>query len=107
NKLKFRVIHISNGNYSNPKPAVTGNAMATRNFVAESALAEPVKAELHPLLNDLAAPLLTIIGTFSSQTGYTNSRLSTYMRVFEHRLENGFIRFNLPIREDEIGRAHV
>lgn len=101
-KLKFRVIHISNGNYSNPKPAVTGNAMATRNFVAESALAEPVKAELHPLLNDLAAPLLTIIGTFSSQTGYSNSRLSTYMRVFEHRLENGFIRFNLPIREDGI-----
>lgn len=103
-KLKFRVIHLSNGSYSAPRAATvsSGKAVPPSQYIAENLPPEIERQELHPLLNDLAAPLLTVIGTYISQTSYSNSRLSTYMRTFEYRIDNGFTRFNLPIREDGI-----
>jgi hypothetical protein len=58
NKLRFIVIHITNTPYS------------VSNF--KKAL---------PFNNDLAAPLLTLAGSYSSQTSVNNSRLENYMRT--------------------------
>ncbi|MEO8067720.1 MAG: hypothetical protein ABI599_08525 [Flavobacteriales bacterium] len=51
-RIAYRVIHISN-----TEPAVN------------------VYTRKHPLLNDLAAPLLTVAGTYASQTDVNNARL--------------------------------
>jgi hypothetical protein len=56
-KLKFSVIHITNG--------VEGDILAKK---------------VNPFINDLAAPLKTLAGTFSIQTSVNDSRLKNYMK---------------------------
>ncbi|HET9057078.1 MAG TPA: patatin-like phospholipase family protein [Chitinophagaceae bacterium] len=58
-KLAFTVIHITNG--------LKGDIMAQK---------------VNPLINDLAAPLKTLIGTFSVQTTVNDNRLKNYMESF-------------------------
>jgi hypothetical protein len=54
-KLRFEVIHITN----------TPDAAALR--------------ELHPLTNDLAAPLVTVFNTYDAQTQVNDKRLNTFL----------------------------
>ncbi|MBI3718245.1 MAG: patatin-like phospholipase family protein [Sphingobacteriales bacterium] len=56
-KLKFSVLHITNG--------VEGDILAKK---------------VNPFINDLAAPLKTLVGTFSIQTSVNDSRLKNYMK---------------------------
>lgn len=56
-KLRFIVIHISNG--------PTGESLVKR---------------VNPFVNDLAAPIKTLIGSFSIQTSINDQRLSTYIQ---------------------------
>lgn len=39
---------------------------------------------IHPLMNDLAAPLLTVFNTYGSQTTVNDKRLETFMKRFCH-----------------------
>lgn len=56
NKIQFTVIHITNG--------VEGDILAKK---------------VNPFINDLAAPLKTLVGTFSIQTTVNDSRLKNYL----------------------------
>lgn len=56
-KLRFIVIHISNG--------PTGESLVKR---------------VNPFVNDLAAPLKTLIGSFGTQTSINDQRLATYIK---------------------------
>ena len=56
-KLKFYVLHVSNGG-----------------------IGDPLLKKVNPLINDLAAPLKTLIGGFSSQTSVNDRRLYNYMK---------------------------
>jgi hypothetical protein len=75
-KIHFKLIHISN---SSLKPT-TDN---------------PLK----PVENDLAAPLLTVLNTYASQTEVSDQRLITFLR----RRENGnpYLRINLNTKNDQ------
>jgi predicted acylesterase/phospholipase RssA len=55
-KLKFKVIHLSN-----------------------SPLTEVCPESMHPLSNGLTAPILTVLGTYGSQTNVNNQRLRNFM----------------------------
>jgi len=55
-KLRFKVVHISNTPKSKPSE------------------------KINPLINDLAAPLLTVFSTYSSQTEVNDKRLANIMR---------------------------
>ena len=57
-KLKIHIIHITNTPDSQPM--------------------EPI----HPLVNDLAAPLLTVFSTYNSQTEVNNRRLENFLRDY-------------------------
>jgi hypothetical protein len=69
-KLRFYVIHITNSPY-------------------EGGRMEPV----HPFRNDLAAPLLTLVGSYESQTNVNNTRLQNYLK--EIAAEKSYLQFNL------------
>jgi hypothetical protein len=56
-KLRFVVIHISNG--------PTGESLVKR---------------VNPFVNDLAAPLKTLVGSFTIQTSINDQRLATYIQ---------------------------
>jgi hypothetical protein len=56
-KLKFKVIYLSN----------------TPMEVKE-------ETPLHPLLNDAATPIMTVLGTYGTQTSVNNKRLENFMR---------------------------
>lgn len=72
-RLRPIVIHISNS--PPPKPEQKGN--------------------VHPLSNDLAAPLLTVLGTYSSQTNINDQRLEAHLdRVFKD-IPHAYIEINL------------
>jgi DNA-binding XRE family transcriptional regulator len=55
-KIKFHIIHITNKTAS----------------IIE-------KGKVHPLINDLAAPIKTILGSYTSQTDINNLRLQRYL----------------------------
>jgi hypothetical protein len=55
-KIKFHIVHITNKTES----------IIERNKV-------------HPLINDLAAPIKTILGSYTSQTDFNNVRLQRYL----------------------------
>lgn len=55
-QIRFHVIHISNQADGKDKISKT-----------------------HPLVNDLAAPIKTILGSYESQTDFNNIRLSLYL----------------------------
>lgn len=73
-KLKFRVIYISNGVIKKEEPKT-----------------------LHPLVNDLAAPLLTVLGTYGNQTDLSNIKLKDYINSKAFGLKpEPFYQVNLP-----------
>ncbi len=55
-KLEFRIIHLSNSEGGNTPPA-----------------------RLHPMMNDLFAPLLTLAGSYGQQTRINNFRLQKFV----------------------------
>ena len=61
-KLKFRLLYLSN--YSKQRSDT---------------------AEVHSLTNDFLAPVLTVLGTYSSQTEVNNERLVKYLRLMSPR----------------------
>lgn len=56
-KLRFRILYLSNG------PVISKSQKG-----------------IHPLVNEMAAPVLTVLGTYTSQTSINNERLFTFMR---------------------------
>lgn len=58
-KLQFNIIHLSN---------------------SERTPLEPKR--MHPLVNDLATPLLTLAGSYSQQTNVNNDRLRTFISTY-------------------------
>lgn len=71
--VKFKVLYISNG--SEGKPA----------------------ERVHPLLNDLAAPLLTIANTRGEQTEFSNARVLRFMSNFDRAGQKKFNHLHLPM----------
>ncbi len=55
-KIRFHVVHISN----------------------QAERKDPLR-KIHPLVNDLAAPIKTIMGSYASQTDFNNLRLTKYL----------------------------
>lgn len=89
-RLRFKVIYLSNG-----KSSEYTNVPDLKD-----------KGKLNPLANDLAAPILTVLGTYSNQTGLSNLRLEKYMQRLENKWgKNGYTNINLPLtgagEEDE------
>lgn len=77
--IEFQLIYISNGN-------------ASSTFKT-----------LHPLVNDLAAPLLTILNTYGMQTTFANIKLEEYQEQNQYRSIKPVAPFNLPyLKEDTI-----
>jgi hypothetical protein len=73
-KLAFKIIYISNGS------------------------AKSVDHDLNPLVNDAAAPLLTVLGTYGMQTNLANKKLSSFMHnAMLDTLKNPFETLNLPM----------
>jgi predicted acylesterase/phospholipase RssA len=79
-KLKFYVLHATN---------------ATQD--------EAVVHKVHPIVNDLFAPVKTLLGAYSAQTHVNNSRLSRYLLSFPEGTA-AYIKFNLyrPGEQDNI-----
>jgi hypothetical protein len=77
-RLHFYVIHLSNTPYSSP----TANK------------------SIHPMLNDLATPLLTLAGSYQSQTSVNDARLINYLKEV-NKTRNSYIIFNL-YRQDTV-----
>ncbi len=73
NKLRFYVIHIINSPYSSGE-----------------------KKKVHPFNNDLAAPLITLAGSYESQTSVNNTRLQKYLN---EQQPGSYIEFNLYKRD--------
>jgi hypothetical protein len=55
-KLKFQLIYLSNSSLSSKESGV-----------------------MHPFINDVAAPIITVLGTYGSQTHVNNTRLKKFM----------------------------
>lgn len=74
NKLQFTVIHIMN-----------------------SGEGDPLVEKVHPLKNDLMAPVLTMLGSYSTQTTVNNLRLIKYMEDINRGTTNksSYIKINL------------
>lgn len=70
-KLKFTIIHIMN-----------------------SPEGEPIIEKVHPLKNDLMAPLLTLVGSYSTQTTVNNLRLVKFMEDI-NKSRDRYIKINL------------
>ena len=77
-KIKFYVLHISNDPVGNH-----------------------VLEKVNPLINDLAAPLKTLTGAYSSQTAVNDERLRNYLRGF-YRSDSHYININLYKPKEEI-----
>lgn len=73
-KLEFTVIHIMN-----------------------SGEGDPLVEKVHPLKNDLMAPVLTMLGSYSTQTTVNNLRLVKYMEDINRGTSNksSYIKINL------------
>ncbi|HLP64730.1 hypothetical protein [Flavobacterium sp.] len=74
-KLQLKVLYISNGVPHNSNE----------------------RNRLHPLINDVAAPLLTVFGTYGQQTNLSNNKLNIYMnKWYKNRRWNPYQKINLP-----------
>lgn len=72
-KLKFYVIHAENG--------WSGGGKITK---------------VHPVINDLAAPLLTLVGAYGTQTSVNDWRLVKYMEgAYQNTKDTGYREVNL------------
>jgi len=74
-KLKFYVIHAQNG--------WSGGDNVSK---------------IHPIINDLAAPVLTLIGAYGTQTSVNDWRLIKYMEDVYQKKDTGYIPVNLYSR---------
>lgn len=70
-KLSFYVLHISNGRSG-----------------------ELLLRKVNPFVNDLAAPLKTLVGSYNVQTSFNDSRLKNYLRT-EYRNDDHYKSINL------------
>lgn len=70
-KLKFHVLHATN-----------------------APLEEPAVRKVHPIVNDLFAPVKTLLGAYSSQTDVNNLRLTRFLKTMPGG-SAGYIPFNL------------
>jgi predicted acylesterase/phospholipase RssA len=71
--LKFYVIHAENG--------FSGGGSITK---------------VHPVVNDLAAPVLTLVGAYGTQTSVNDWRLVKYMEgVYQNKKDTGYREVNL------------
>jgi hypothetical protein len=77
-KMQFYVLHLSNTPYS----------------VSDGS------RKIHPTLNDLATPLLTLAGSYNSQTSVNDARLINYLKEL-NKERNSYLIFNL-YRKDTI-----
>lgn len=73
NKIHPYVIHLANSPYSSPS----------------------ANKSIHPLKNDLAAPLLTLAGSYDSQTSVNDTRLINYLKQLKDSAGSSYIIFNL------------
>lgn len=78
-KLNFYVIHIVNNPYS-----------------------QPTEKKVHPFVNDLAAPLMTIVGSYQSQTSVNNLRLQKHLEMFQ--AGKSYIEMNLYTHPDSLNK---
>jgi hypothetical protein len=60
-----------------------------------------VLEKVNPLVNDLAAPLKTLTGAYSSQTAVNDERLKNYLKGY-YLNESHYININLYRRKDSI-----
>ncbi len=73
-KLAFKIIYISNGSDKSSEH------------------------DLNPLVNDAAAPLLTVLGTYGMQTNLSNQKLAAFMHNTKlDTVRSPFDKINLPI----------
>jgi hypothetical protein len=77
-KFQFYVLHLSNTPYADPKQS----------------------KKIHPALNDLATPLLTLAGSYNSQTTVNDARLVNYLKEL-NKERNSYLILNL-YRKDTI-----
>jgi len=77
-KFQFYVLHLSNTPYS----ISSGST------------------KIHPTLNDLATPILTLAGSFNSQTSVNDARLINYLKEL-NKERNSYLIFNL-YRKDTV-----
>lgn len=54
---------------------------------------------IHPLANDLAAPLMTVLGTYTNQTNLGNYKLKDFLSEIDNT-HNTFQEINLPYKRD-------
>jgi hypothetical protein len=79
NKLDFFILHCTN----DPNPG-----------------GQPVLERVNPLTNDLAAPIVTLVGSYGTQTSVNDSRLENYM--INNFGENHYTRINLYEKNDKM-----
>ncbi len=73
NKIKFYVIHAQNG--------WSGGGNINK---------------VHPIINDLAAPILTLVGAYGTQTSVNDWRLIKYLEgIYQNQKDTGYIPVNL------------
>ncbi len=87
-RFQFYVIHLSNTPYTRSK--------------------DDKAASIHPTLNDLATPLLTLAGSYNSQTSVNDARLINYLKEL-NKERNSYIIFNLydPTKTENISMNWV
>jgi hypothetical protein len=84
-RMRFYVIHLSNTPYTPAAP----------------------DKPIHPLVNDLFTPLLTLAGSYSTQTSVNDARLINYLRETNKQIDtaknekfrDAYITFNLYIKD--------
>jgi len=87
NKLKFKVLYLSNGPLEPVQKVIKKQ--------------EEKSNSLHPLVNDLAAPLLTVLGTYGGQTDMGNQRLERFMNQWKFAAaKEPYLKLNLPMKNN-------
>lgn len=76
-KLGFYIIHVQNGEAGDITPK-----------------------KIHPLMNDLAAPVNTLVGAYGTQTSVNDWRLQKYMNELDSLNNNGFY-FKVNLHRDK------
>jgi predicted acylesterase/phospholipase RssA len=69
-------------------------------YISNSSLRALNDKLIHPVVDDLAAPVLTVLGTYASQTSVNNERLLTFMRRIEPA--DPYLEIYLYTRKDSI-----
>lgn len=73
------------GLYQNVEPYVI--------HIQNTSKKDTLASRIHPILNDAAAPLLTLFGSYGAQTDVLTDRLQKYLQTTDH--DNNYINLNL------------